>query len=95
MNDKIRRYLMKHRANDEVTEFGDSDSLLELGIIDSMAMVGLIAFLEERLPRFAVPRYVSIVDELPKTETHRIQKNLLQKQGVIPNTWDREAEKDE
>mgnify|MGYP001361691579 CR=1 FL=1 len=37
--------------------------------------VELIEFLVPRMPRFAIPRYVEIWDELPKTEaTARIQK---------------------
>jgi len=50
----------------------------------------LIEFLEERLPRFAMPRFVNTVRELPKTETHRVQKNILKETGVTPDTWDRE-----
>lgn len=46
MKDEIRRYLTKHRANEEAAEFGDSDSLLESGVLDSMAMVEFITYLE-------------------------------------------------
>jgi crotonobetaine/carnitine-CoA ligase len=43
----------------------------------------------ERLPHFAVPRYVRIVDRLPKTPSHRVRKFEL---VFIDNaTWDREA----
>jgi len=55
----------------------------------------LIKFLEEKLPRFAVPRYVNVVDKLPKTETHRVQKNILKAQRVTPSTWDREKYEEE
>lgn len=45
----------------------------------------------EVLPRFAVPRYVRFVDELPKTPSERIKKYLLRGEGVTPDTADREA----
>jgi crotonobetaine/carnitine-CoA ligase len=38
-----------------------------------------------------VPRYIEFREELRKTETHRIQKSGLKRDGVGPNTWDREA----
>jgi crotonobetaine/carnitine-CoA ligase len=42
----------------------------------------LHAFLVERAPRFMVPRYVEIVDELPKTPTEKIQKSVLRERGT-------------
>jgi crotonobetaine/carnitine-CoA ligase len=51
----------------------------------------LIAFLLERLPHFTVPRYVRIVDGLPKTPTSKIKKHELRKVGLPQGTWDREA----
>jgi crotonobetaine/carnitine-CoA ligase len=50
----------------------------------------LIAYASERMPYFAVPRYVEFMNELPKTPTERIQKYLLKEVGVTVNTWDRE-----
>ncbi len=53
---------------------------------------GLIAFLEPRVPRFMVPRYVEIVDALPKTDaTMRVRKADLRVDPVNDRTWDREA----
>ena len=46
MNDEIRTYLMAHRANQNIETFSDADSLLEMGVIDSMTMVDLITHLE-------------------------------------------------
>jgi crotonobetaine/carnitine-CoA ligase len=51
----------------------------------------LIDFMGDKLAYFAIPRYVRIVDELPKTETHRVIKKTLQEIGVTPDTWDAEA----
>jgi crotonobetaine/carnitine-CoA ligase len=52
----------------------------------------LISHAEARLPRFAVPRYVEVVDALPKTETNKVRKNLLRDAPFTPATWDRLAQ---
>jgi crotonobetaine/carnitine-CoA ligase len=46
-------------------------------------------FCEARLPYFAVPRYVDIVAELPRTENGKVQKFRLRETGVTATTWDR------
>jgi crotonobetaine/carnitine-CoA ligase len=52
----------------------------------------LIEFLIPRMPRFMVPRFVELVDALPKTEaTLRVQKVKLREHALNDNTWDREA----
>ena len=51
----------------------------------------LIDFLEGRVPRFAVPRYVEVMDALPKTPTQRVRKAELRAAGITSATWDRDA----
>ena len=48
----------------------------------------LHAYLTDRMPRFMVPRYVEIVESLPKTPTEKIRKVELRAAGVGPDTWD-------
>jgi crotonobetaine/carnitine-CoA ligase len=50
----------------------------------------LITYADERMPYFAVPRFVEFMDALPKTPTERVQKHLLKQAGITANTWDRE-----
>ena len=50
----------------------------------------LIEFLAARMAYFMVPRYVRVLDELPKTATSKIEKHRLRAAGVTPDTWDRE-----
>lgn len=57
----------------------------------SLSPEELIAYADERMPHFAVPRYVEFMEALPKTPTERTQKYLLKQAGVTPGTWDREA----
>ena len=51
----------------------------------------LIAFLVPRMPRFMIPRYVEVVEELVKTDsTQRTQKFALRRDALNERTWDRE-----
>ncbi len=43
------------------------------------------------MPRFAVPRYLRVMAELPKTPSQRIQKYKLRDEGVTEDTADRET----
>ena len=54
--------------------------------IDPAALCG---FLDERLPRFMVPRYVRFVQPLPRSVSDKINKAKLRCEGVTPDTWDR------
>lgn len=49
----------------------------------------LIAYCEQHLAHFAVPRYIRMCDALPKTPSQRVQKFVLREQGVTADTFDR------
>lgn len=51
----------------------------------------LLAHLASRLPHYMVPRYIEIVDALPRTPTNKVRKAILREIGVGPATWDRKA----
>lgn len=50
----------------------------------------LIRFLEPRMARFMVPRYIDVAESLPKTPTGKIRKVALRNAGVTSSTFDRE-----
>jgi len=50
----------------------------------------LIAYCEDRVAYFMIPRYVEFFDSFPKTPTERIRKFLLKKEWLTVGTWDRE-----
>jgi crotonobetaine/carnitine-CoA ligase len=39
---------------------------------------------------FAIPRYIAIRSELPKTPSERVEKFKLKKEGITKDCWDRE-----
>ena len=49
----------------------------------------LAEFCVSRLPRFAIPRYIDIVADLPRTESGKVQKFRLIERGVGAATWQR------
>jgi carnitine-CoA ligase len=74
------------------SEHGEDDVLAVVAPVPGATLdpAELIAFLVPRMPHFMVPRYIRIVDELPKTPTSKVEKHLLRQQGVTDQTWDRE-----
>jgi crotonobetaine/carnitine-CoA ligase len=57
----------------------------------TVAFDDLLAHLRSRLPAFMVPRYIEIVDALPKTPTQKVLKAQLRKDSLNPRTWDSAA----
>jgi crotonobetaine/carnitine-CoA ligase len=43
------------------------------------------------MPRFMLPRYIEVVDALPKTPTLRTKKVELRANARNATTWDRDA----
>jgi crotonobetaine/carnitine-CoA ligase len=54
------------------------------------ATEALLEHLVGALPHFAVPRYVRVVADFPRTPTGKILKSGLAAEGVTADTWDRE-----
>jgi crotonobetaine/carnitine-CoA ligase len=63
-------------------------SLVEGALLDPLE---LIDFLRPRMAHFMIPRYIRVLDDLPKTPTQKVQKHILRSAGVTPESWDREA----
>lgn len=50
----------------------------------------LVSFAETRLAKFAVPRFIRFVDDMPHTENGKIKKTVFRDQGIVDGIWDRE-----
>ncbi|MBC7705117.1 MAG: AMP-binding protein, partial [Rhodoferax sp.] len=48
----------------------------------------LAVFCAARLPYFAVPRYIDLLADLPRTANGKVQKYRLRERGVTAVTWD-------
>jgi crotonobetaine/carnitine-CoA ligase len=75
------------------SEHGDDEVMVAV-VLEAGAAFDAQAFYAELIPlmpRFALPRYVRVMDALPQTPTQRVQKFKLRADGVTPDTVDREA----
>jgi carnitine-CoA ligase len=75
------------------SEHGEDEVLVAVSLTEGQTLdpVDLIGFLKPRMAHFMVPRYVRILADLPKTPTNKIEKYLLRKDGITPDTFDRDA----
>ncbi|MFC0281411.1 AMP-binding protein [Falsigemmobacter intermedius] len=73
------------------SEFSEDEVLIFVTPVEG-ATIDPVAVTEEltkTLPQFMVPRYIRILDELPKTASGKVQKHILRSAGVTPDTFDR------
>jgi crotonobetaine/carnitine-CoA ligase len=70
---------------------GDEELMLTVVVAEGELLDAdeVAAFCNERLPYFAMPRYIDFIDEFPRTPTGRVQKYQLRERGVTSGTWDR------
>ncbi len=97
---EVENTIEKHPDVAECAAFGVPS---ELGEDDVMIWVkpkegaeldlkDLMRHCAENMAYFMVPRYVDIVDDIPRTGTLRVTKGDMKKRGVTERTWDREKE---
>ncbi len=51
----------------------------------------LLEFLTPRLAHFMLPRYIRVLERLPRTPTEKVEKHRLRSEGLTLDAWDREA----
>jgi crotonobetaine/carnitine-CoA ligase len=75
------------------SELGEDEVMVVLALQPGRTLdpLDLLRFLEPRMAHYMLPRYLRIVDALPKTPTAKVEKHRLRAEGVTPDTWDREA----
>ncbi len=57
--------------------------------VEMVDCADVVRHCEQRMPYFAVPRYIRVMDELPKTPTARVRKVELREEGMPEGTFDR------
>jgi crotonobetaine/carnitine-CoA ligase len=73
-------------------DFGGDDVKVTLVLHHGAELepVDLFEWSVERMPYYALPRYIEFREELPRNQVERITKYVLREEGVTPATWDRE-----
>lgn len=76
------------------SELGEDEVMICLTLRpgQSLEPIELMRHCTRQMARFMVPRYVRILEALPKTPTERVQKYALRAEGVTADTYDREAD---
>jgi crotonobetaine/carnitine-CoA ligase len=93
---EVERAFVAHPAVAEAcavaipSDVSGEDVLVALVLISAATPEELLRFSEQHLPHFAVPRYVRVVEALPKTPSSHVEKYKVKGQGVTVDTWDRE-----
>lgn len=94
---EVEQSVLKHPAVADVaahavpSEFGEDDVKIVVVAGQPVTHEELYAHCVERMPKFAVPRYIELVDDLPRNAVGRVLKYVLRERGVTAQTWDREA----
>jgi crotonobetaine/carnitine-CoA ligase len=96
---EVEAEILAHPAVREVAAVAARAELVEDEVLAVIAPIPgadldpaeLIEFLRPRCAHHMIPRYVRVVDELPKTPTAKVKKAELREAGVTSDTWDREA----
>jgi crotonobetaine/carnitine-CoA ligase len=73
------------------SEVGEDEVLVAISLAPGAELdpADLIGFLIPRMAHFMVPRYVRVVDLLPRTPTQKVEKHLIRSEGIVPGTFDR------
>ena len=73
------------------SDVGEDEVMVAVAPVEGQSIDAetLVRFLGERMAHFMVPRYVRILDELPKTPSSKVMKHVLRNEGITSDTWDR------
>jgi len=94
---EVEQVLLSHPAVAEAAVFPVRSELAEDEVMAALVArpphridpAVIVRHCEPRLPRFAIPRYIDVVDDLPRTGNGKVQKFRLRERGVGAGTWDR------
>ena len=96
---ELERVFHAHDAIEDVavhsvaSDIGEDEVKVTAVLVDGATLTEeeLCRWAVERLPYFAVPRYVEFRADLPRNPVGRVLKYQLRDEAVTPATWDREA----
>jgi crotonobetaine/carnitine-CoA ligase len=97
---ELERTFVAHEAVKDVavhavpSEQGEDDVKVTAVLVEGaqLSEEELCRWAVERVPYFALPRYIEFRDDLPRNPVGRVLKYQLRDEGVTNGTWDREAE---
>jgi len=92
---EVEQVLQSHPAVASVAVYPVRSDLAEDEVMAALVLregrgvepAALALYCETRLPYFAIPRYIEVMAELPRTENGKVQKYKLRERGVTAATW--------
>ncbi len=74
------------------SEVGEDEVMVAVAAVagEQIDERALMEFLGDRMAYFMVPRYLRVLEELPKTPSAKVMKHVLRNEGVTADAWDRE-----
>jgi len=95
---EVEKILLRHEAIADVVVHAVPSELTEDDLkVTAVLVTGavlseedLFRWCTEQLPYFALPRYIELRDELPRSPVGRVLKRELRDEGVTATTWDLE-----
>lgn len=69
-------------------EAGEDEVLAVVVVSGAVEPAEILAWCRGRIPAFAIPRYVRVVDALPKTPSEKVRKSALREDGITEDTYD-------
>ena len=96
---EVEQTVMRHPAVLEAaavgipSDLGEDDILVVVTLRPGATVdfAELLDFCSARMPYFCVPRYLEVLDEIPKNVIGRVRKDVLRSRGLGVGAWDREA----
>ncbi|HSW03590.1 AMP-binding protein [Aquabacterium sp.] len=96
---EVEQVLQSHPAVAAVAVYPVRSALAEDEVMAALVLrqgqqlepAELALYCQPRLPYFAIPRYIEILDALPRTENGKLQKYKLRERGVTGTTWQRQG----
>lgn len=96
---EVEQTVARHPAISEAAAVGVPSDLGEDDILVLVTLrpgadldyAELLDFCSSRMPYFCVPRYLEVLDEIPKNVIGRVRKDVLRDRGLGDGAWDREA----
>ncbi len=100
---EVESVVRQHPLVKDVAAFGipsdelDCEDELALAVVvsaecdmaDNEVSQDIANYISDNAPHYFVPRYITVVTELPYTPTNKVQKFKLRESGVQAHTWDR------
>lgn len=94
---EVEQVVLSHDAVEDVAAYSVPSELAEDEVMVSVVLrpdrldasaASIVAWCRDRLPYFAVPRYVDLCGSLPRTPTAKVQKSTLRARGITATTYD-------